>query len=55
MKKNIKLNLDVYTAIVIRQCLDDAQKGHSFDFPSERIINIRQTIQELNSEIKKHS
>ncbi len=43
--------MDVRSAAAIRQVLFDHQKGHSYQFPSERINDIRAVIQELDDKI----
>jgi hypothetical protein len=53
MTKKVKMSLDLVTAAQIRQVLFEAQKGHSYDFPTERITNIRKTIEELDAHIEK--
>lgn len=53
MSKNLKLDIDLITAAQIRQVLFDSQKGHSYEFPTERITNIRNVIEKLDSQIEK--
>jgi hypothetical protein len=52
MSKKVKLSVDLITAAQIRQVLFDSQKEYSYDFPTERITNIRTVIQELDSQIE---
>jgi hypothetical protein len=53
MTKKVKMTLDLVTAAQIRQVLFEAQKGYSYEFPTERITNIRKAIEELDAHIEK--
>jgi len=53
MTKKVKLSFDVLVAAQVRQVLFDAQKGHSYDFPTTRISNIRKVIEDLDNQIEK--
>jgi len=53
MNKKVKLSFDVLIAAQVRQVLFDAQRGHSYDFPTTRITNIRKIIEELDTQIEK--
>lgn len=44
--------MDVRSAAAVRQVLFDSQKGHSYDFPSERINEIRAVIRDLDDKIE---
>ena len=50
-EKQVTIKMDVRSAAAIRQVLFDHQKGHSYQFPSERINDIRAVIQELDDKI----
>ena len=50
-EKQVTIKMDVRSAAIIRQVLFDHQKGHSYQFPSERINDIRAVIRELDDEI----
>jgi hypothetical protein len=50
-EKQVTLKVDLRTAAAVRQVLFEHQKGHSYEFASERITDIRKFIQELDSKI----
>ena len=50
-EKQVTIKMDVRTAAAIRQVLFEHQKGHSYEFPSERITDIRSVIRELDDRI----
>ncbi len=50
-EKQVTIKIDIRSAAAIRQVLFDHQKGHSYQFPSERINDIRAVIQELDDKI----
>ena len=43
--------MDVRSAAAVRQVLFENQKGHSYEFPSERINDIRRVIVDLDEKI----
>lgn len=43
--------MDVRSAAAVRQILYDHQKGYSYEFPSERIVDIRKVIQDFDDKI----
>ena len=53
----VALNLDIRSAAAVRQVLFDSQKGYTYDdaYIPPRIINIREVIDELDSQIEKHT
>lgn len=53
MSKKVKMSFDLVTAAQVRQVLFEAQRGHSYEFPTERITNIREIIVELDGQIEK--
>lgn len=50
-EKQVTLKMDVRSAAAIRQVLFEHQKGHSYQFPSERINDIRSVILDLDEKI----
>lgn len=50
-EKQLTLKMDLRSAAAIRQVLYEHQKGHSYDFASERIIDIRRVIMDLDNKI----
>jgi hypothetical protein len=50
-KVTIKMEMDFRSALEVRQVLYDHQKGHSHEFASERINDIRKVIQEFDDKI----
>lgn len=50
-QKQVSIKLDVRAAAAVRQVLFEHQKGHSYEFPSERINDIRQVIRDLDDKI----
>ncbi|MFZ9353642.1 MAG: hypothetical protein ACO25L_02380 [Candidatus Nanopelagicales bacterium] len=53
MSKKVKMELDLVTAAQIRQVLFESQKGYSYEYPTDRIVNIRKAIEELDARIEK--
>ena len=53
----VTLNLDVRSAVAVRQLLFEHQKGYTYDEASvpPRIVDIRGVIVELDSQIEKHT
>lgn len=50
-EKKVTLKIDVRAAAAIRQILFENQKGHSYEFPSERINDLRAVIRDLDDKI----
>jgi hypothetical protein len=50
-EKQVTIKMDVRSAAAVRQVLFEHQKGHSYEFASERITDIRKVIQELDDKI----
>lgn len=50
-EKQVTIKMDVRSAAAIRQVLFEHQKGHSYEFPSERITDIRKIILDLDEKI----
>jgi len=50
-EKLVTIEMDIRSAAEIRQVLYEHQKGHSYDFASERITNIRRVIIDLDDKI----
>ena len=51
MSKIVSIKIDLISAATIRQVLFDAQKGYSYEFPTERINKIREVIGFLDEKI----
>jgi hypothetical protein len=51
MSKNVNIKIDLISAATVRQVLFDAQKGYSYEFPTERINKIREVIGLLDEKI----
>jgi hypothetical protein len=51
MIKSISIKMDVRSAAAVRQVLFEHQKGHSYEFASERITDIRKVIADLDDNI----
>lgn len=47
----VKIEMDLRSAAAVRQVLFDHQKNHSYQFPSERINEIRNVIYDLDDKI----
>jgi hypothetical protein len=52
MSKNVSIEIDLISAATIRQVLFNSQKDHSYEFPTERIIKIREVISLLDEKIE---
>jgi hypothetical protein len=52
-EKQVTIKMDVRSSAAIRQVLFEHQRGHSYEFPSERINDIRQVIRNLDENIAK--
>jgi hypothetical protein len=50
-EKQVTIELDVRSAAAVRQVLFENQKGHSYEFPSERINDLRAVIRDLDDKI----
>jgi hypothetical protein len=51
-EKTVSIEIDLISAATIRQVLFDAQKGYSYEFPTERINKIREVIGLLDQKIE---
>jgi hypothetical protein len=51
-EKIVSIEIDLISAATIRQVLFDAQKGYSYEFPTERINKIREVIGLLDQKIE---
>lgn len=49
--KQVTIKMDVRSAAAVRQILFEHQDGYSYEFPSERITDVRKVIQELDDKI----
>jgi len=50
-EKQVTLKMNIRSAAAVRQILFEHQKGHSYEFPSERITDIRKVIVDLDNTI----
>ena len=50
-EKQVTIKIGIRPAAASRQVLFEHQKGHSYEFSSERINDIRKVIQELDNKI----
>jgi len=50
-QKQISIKMDVRSAAAVRQILYEHQRGYSYEFPSERITDIRKVIQDIDNSI----
>ena len=55
MTKELKvtLNLDVRTALEVLQVLDGATAGYSKEFSPERIVRLREVLNQIDTELEK--
>jgi hypothetical protein len=55
MTKELKvtLNLDVRTALEVLQVLDGATAGYSKEFAPERIVRLREAMNQIDTELEK--
>jgi len=51
-EKTVSIKIDLISAATIRQVLFNSQKDHSYEFPTERIIKIREVISLLDEKIE---
>jgi hypothetical protein len=50
-EKQVSIKMDVRSAAAVRQVLFEHQRGHSYEFASERITDIRKVITDLDESI----
>ena len=55
MTKELKvtLNLDVRTSLEVLQILDGATAGYSKEYAPERIVRLREVMEQLDTELEK--
>jgi hypothetical protein len=55
MTKELKvsLNLDIRTALEVLQVLDGATAGYSKEFAPERIVRLREVLNQIDTELEK--
>jgi hypothetical protein len=55
MTKELKvtLNLDIRTALEVLQVLDGATAGYSKEYAPERIVRLREVMEQLDTELEK--
>ena len=49
----VNLNLDVRTALEVLQVLDGATAGYSKEFAPERIVRLREAMNQIDTELEK--
>jgi hypothetical protein len=49
----VTLNLDVRTALEVLQVLDGATAGYSKEFSPERIVRLREVLNQIDTELEK--
>jgi hypothetical protein len=49
----VNLNLDVRTALEVLQVLDGATAGYSKEYAPERIVRLREVMEQLDTELEK--
>jgi hypothetical protein len=49
----VNLNLDVRTALEVLQVLDGATAGYSKEFAPERIVRLREVMDQIDTELEK--
>jgi hypothetical protein len=55
MSKELKVNLklDIRTSLEVLQVLDNATAGYSKEFAPERIVRLREVMEQLDTELEK--
>jgi hypothetical protein len=55
MTKELKVNLklDIRTALEVLQILDGATAGYSREYAPERIVRLREVMEQLDTELEK--
>jgi hypothetical protein len=49
----VTLNLDVRTSLEVLQILDGATAGYSREYAPERIVRLREVMEQLDTELEK--
>jgi hypothetical protein len=49
----VNLDLDVRTALEVLQVLDGATAGYSVEFAPERIVRLREVMDQIDTELEK--
>jgi hypothetical protein len=52
-ESKVNLNLDVRTALEVLQVLDCATAGYSKEFAPERIVRLREAMNQIDTELEK--
>ncbi|QPX48221.1 hypothetical protein PQC13_gp256 [Synechococcus phage S-SRM01] len=50
-EKQVTIKMDVRSAAAVRQVLFEHQRGHSYEFASERITDIRSVIRDIDADL----
>ena len=53
MKAKVKLKMDVRTSLEVLQVLDGATAGYSKEYAPERIVRLREVMEQLDTELEK--
>ena len=53
MKAKVKLKMDVITSLEVLQVLDGATAGYSKEYAPERIVRLREVMEQLDTELEK--
>jgi hypothetical protein len=49
----VKLKMDIRTSLEVLQILDGATAGYSKEFAPERIVRLREVMEQLDTELEK--
>ena len=49
----VKLKMDVITSLEVLQVLDNATGGYSKEYAPERIVRLREVMEQLDTELEK--
>ena len=51
MEKSVSITMNLRSAAIVRHILFEHQKGYSYEFPPERINDVRNVIYDLDDKI----
>ena len=52
-EKQVSIKLNVKSALEVLQVLDNSTAGYSQEFPPERIVRLREVMEQLDAELEK--
>jgi hypothetical protein len=52
-EKQVTLKLDIQSTLEVLQVLDGATAGYSTEFPPERIVRLRDVIDQIDKQLEK--